>query len=64
MVRMNLSRRLKRLEAHIALTAQPEQVHTILFLGAEDETATLTLQLGPHGTRIWTDLLDGSYRCK
>ena len=58
MVRMNLSRRLKRLEAHIALTTEPEDLHTIVFLNAGDEAPTLTLQLGPNGSRTWTDLTD------
>ena len=58
MINRTLARRLNQLEARFSLTVAPEDIHTIHFLGAEDETARLTLQLGPSGAWTWTDLTD------
>ena len=55
-----LARRLNQLEARMPRATAPKDFHTIVFLGAKDEKATLTLQLGPNGSRIWTDLTDPS----
>ena len=58
MINRTLARRLNQLEACFSLTTAPEDFHTLVFLGAKDETAKLTLQLGPNGAQTWTDLTD------
>jgi hypothetical protein len=37
------------------VNGEQEDFHTIYFLGAKDNAATLTLQFGPNGSRTWTD---------
>ena len=58
MTTRNLSRRLSQLEARLPSTTKPEDFYTIVFLGANDEAPTLTLQFGPNGSGTWTDLTD------
>jgi len=58
MTTRNLSRRLSQLEARLPSTTKPEDFHTIVFLGATDETPSMTLQFGPNGSETWTDLTD------
>jgi len=58
MITRTLRRRLTHLEARRPAITHPEDFHTILFIGAKDEAATLTLQFGPKGSQTWTDLAD------
>jgi hypothetical protein len=58
MISKILTRRLNQLEARLPTSTRLSDLHTIFFLGAGDEAATLTLQLGPNGTGTWTDLTD------
>lgn len=56
MIGRNLTRRLKQLEAHCALTSQMP-IFTIKCV-APDGMVTGTFVLGPNGARTWTDLTD------
>jgi hypothetical protein len=58
MIGRSLTRRLKQLEAHRALTSRPP-ILTISFV-PPDKTVMQTLVLGPNGARTWTDLMDPS----
>ena len=58
MINRSLIRRLNQLEVRLPASTKPEDFHTIVFLDAGDETAKLTLQLGPNGASVWTDLTD------
>jgi len=58
MLNRTLVRRLNQLEARLPGPTKLEDFHTIVFLGANDEAPTLTLQFGPNGSGTWTDLTD------